>query len=106
MAWYANNSGNTTHAVKTKTANGRGLYDLSGNLWEWVWDRYQGNYEALPATALPVTDPMGPLTQQVSDDRVVRGGSWDFAAPMARCDAQQQLVLGWYLQSRHSVGEV
>ena len=84
VAWYANNSGNTTHAVKTKTANGRGLYDLSGNLWEWVWDRYQGNYEALPATALPVTDPMGPLTQQVSDDRVVRGGSWDYAAPMAR----------------------
>ena len=79
VAWYNGNAGGTTHAVKGKTANRRGLYDLSGNLWEWVWDWYQVNYDALP-----VTDPMGPLTQQVSDDRVVRGGSWDYAAPMAR----------------------
>ena len=37
VAWYSSNSGSTTHAVKTKTANGRGLYDLSGNVFEWVW---------------------------------------------------------------------
>ena len=76
VAWYSNNSGSTTHAVKTKTANGRGLYDLSGNVWEWVWDWYQGNYEALPAT-----DPIGPTT---GANRVLRGGSWDASASVAR----------------------
>lgn len=76
VAWHSINSGNTTHAVKTKTANGRGLYDLSGNVWEWVWDFYQGNYEALPAT-----DPIGPSTAAY---RVIRGGSWYGSATYAR----------------------
>ena len=68
VAWYSTNAGGTTHAVKTKTANGRGLYDLSGNVWEWVWDWYQGNYEALPPT-----DPIGPAS---GSNRVIRGGSF------------------------------
>jgi len=76
VAWIDTNSGNTTHAVKTKSANGRGLYDLSGNVWEWVWDWYQSNYEALPAT-----DPIGPSTAAI---RVIRGGSWDYPASFAR----------------------
>jgi formylglycine-generating enzyme required for sulfatase activity len=76
VAWYSTNSGNTTHAVKTKTANGRGLYDLSGNVWEWVWDAYQGNYEALPST-----DPIGP---SASANRVFRGGSGFVTAADAR----------------------
>jgi len=76
VAWFDANSGSTTHAVKTKTANGRGLYDLSGNVWEWVWDGYQGNYEALPST-----DPIGPST---SAYRVIRGGSWYSSASSAR----------------------
>lgn len=76
VAWHSGNSGNTPHAVKTKSANGRGLYDLSGNVWEWVWDLYQSNYEALPAT-----DPLGPSTGVL---RVFRGGSWDYTASNAR----------------------
>ena len=76
VAWYGGNAGNTTRAVKTKTANGRGLYDLSGNVWEWVWDWYQANYEALPST-----DPIGPST---AANRVFRGGSWSNAAAYAR----------------------
>ena len=76
VAWHSGNAGGTTHAVKTKTANGRGLYDLSGNVWEWVWDFYQGNYEALPAT-----DPIGPSTGAY---RVIRGGSWSGTASYAR----------------------
>jgi formylglycine-generating enzyme required for sulfatase activity len=76
VAWYSTNSGSTTHAVKTKTANGRGLYDLSGNVFEWVWDWYQGNYEALPST-----DPIGPSTKT---NRVFRGGSWYDSASVAR----------------------
>ncbi|HNN54404.1 MAG TPA: SUMF1/EgtB/PvdO family nonheme iron enzyme, partial [Pseudomonadota bacterium] len=76
VAWINTNAGGTTHAVKTKTANGRGLYDLSGNVWEWVWDWYQGNYEALPAS-----DPLGPATGAL---RVIRGGSWDDTATNSR----------------------
>ncbi|MBL8632707.1 MAG: SUMF1/EgtB/PvdO family nonheme iron enzyme [Myxococcales bacterium] len=76
VAWHSGNSGNTTHEVKTKTANGRGLYDLSGNVWEWVWDWYQGNYEALPSS-----DPIGPST---GTNRVMRGGAIYYNAAYAR----------------------
>lgn len=76
VAWHSGNSANTTHAVKTKMANGRGLYDLSGNAAEWVWDWYQPNYEALPAT-----DPIGPTT---GTDRVNRGGAWSSSVATAR----------------------
>ncbi len=79
VAWCNTNSGNTTHAVKRKTANGRGLYDLSGNVWEWVWDWYQSNY-----ATLPMTDPMGPTVKPTNEYRVVRGGAWIHAAPDAR----------------------
>ena len=68
VAWIDTNAGTTTHAVKTKTANGRGLYDQSGNVWEWVWDWHQADYEALPPT-----DPIGPST---GASRAIRGGSW------------------------------
>ena len=79
VAWYSNNSGSTTHAVKTKTANGRGLYDLSGNVFEWVWDWYQSNYEALQSS-----DPIGPKVQPSPEYRVIRGGSWNNTATNAR----------------------
>ncbi len=68
VAWHSGNAGSTTHAVMTKTGNGRGLYDLSGNVWEWLWDWYQPNYAALPST-----DPKGPSTGTY---RVIRGGAW------------------------------
>ena len=76
VAWHSGNAANTTHAVKTKSANGRGLYDLSGNVWEWVWDWYQATYEQLPSM-----DPIGPSTGAY---RVIRGGSWLSTAADAR----------------------
>jgi len=79
VAWHSGNSGSKTHAVKTKTANGRRLYDLSGNVWEWVWDWYQWNYEALPST-----DPIGPVVKPSPEYRVMRGGSWGFTSTNAR----------------------
>lgn len=68
VAWYFGNAGSTTHAVGGKAANALGLFDLSGNAFEWCWDWY-GNY---PGTAQ--TDPVGSGTGSL---RVARGGSWD-----------------------------
>ncbi len=66
--WYAANSGNTMHGVGQKEANAFGLYDMHGNLWEWVHDWY-GDY----SSSLGV-DSVGP---QSGTYRIIRGGSWN-----------------------------
>ena len=76
-AWYSANSNNQTHEVKKQTANGYGLYDMSGNVWEWCWDWYSNS------TPTGGQDPTGPAASGVN--RVGRGGSWhDDAVGAAR----------------------
>ena len=70
-AWYSANSNNQTHEVKKKQPNGYGLYDMSGNVWEWCWDWYSSS------TPTGGQDPTGAAS---GDARVSCGGSWDSSA--------------------------
>jgi formylglycine-generating enzyme required for sulfatase activity len=69
IGWYKDNSGSKTHPSGQKKPNGLGLYDMTGNVWEWVADWYGEKYYS----GSPKNNPRGPDSGQ---DRVFRGGSW------------------------------
>lgn len=68
VAWYSGNSGRKTHPVGQKQPNGLGIYDMSGNVWEWTNDWYDENYYRNS----PRDNPKGADSGQY---RVLRGGS-------------------------------
>ena len=79
VAWYRDNSANPdnpiydgkgSHTVGTKQANELGIYDMSGNVWEWCNDRYDSGYYS----SSPTNNPQGPAS---GSTRVLRGGSWN-----------------------------
>ena len=76
VAWYGGNADSKTHPVGTKKANALGLHDISGNVWEWCFDRYDNNPAANDGAYESggfVTDPQGAAS---GADRVERRGSW------------------------------
>lgn len=75
VAWYKDNSNDHTHEVGTKRANELGLYDMSGNVWEWVQD-WKANYSTSSQT-----NPLGPSS---GSGRVRRGGCFCFSKDLCR----------------------
>ncbi|MGR3309164.1 MAG: formylglycine-generating enzyme family protein [Candidatus Brocadiales bacterium] len=75
---YANHSENSTTPVGSYKPNGLGLYDMSGNVWEWVQDVYN-------EYAYGKHDGKNPVYKGSGVDRVVRGGSWGFGPSYNRC---------------------
>jgi formylglycine-generating enzyme required for sulfatase activity len=68
-AWYVRNADRKTHPVGKKKPNPWGLYDMHGNVWEWVQDRWHENYNGSPSDGSAWEDGN-------SSNRVSRGGSW------------------------------
>ena len=87
VGWYDSNSSPLTHPVKRKQKNGYGLYDMSGNVWEWMLDEWHGSYSGAPSNG---DQPWGSIPtcstrcDQGSSRRVNRGGGWGNGAEFLR----------------------
>lgn len=108
VSWYGRNSDQKTHPVKQKPPNELGLYDMSGNVFEWTQDCWNPNYQNAPAngSAWTVGD---------CDSRVLRGGSWNsFSSPgflrsvfrfRHSADSRQFHVFGFRLAHDYIISE-
>jgi len=83
VAWTSENSGGRPHVFGEKEANDYDLFDMSGNVWEWVWDAY-GAYPSEPTT--------NPTGSDTATERVVRGGGWNHPGSDARVSTRRALA--------------
>ena len=84
VAWYTDNSSSRTHDVKTKQANELGIYDMSGNVYEWCQDWYGSSYYS----SSPENNPTGPASGSY---RVYRGGGWYINANRCRVSYRDRI---------------
>jgi formylglycine-generating enzyme required for sulfatase activity len=85
IAWFCGNANDTTHPAGTKEANGYGLYDMLGNVWEWCHNWYVRDGDDLEL------DPSGPAS---GNQRVIRGGAWDEKARRVRTAVRRRQGAG------------
>jgi formylglycine-generating enzyme required for sulfatase activity/class 3 adenylate cyclase len=92
LAWYDGNSGDSTHPVGTKEPNGIGLFDMSGNVWEWCSDWYGRNYYQQSLR----NNPRGPSSGSF---RVIRDGCWNGNFRLARSANRDGFRPGYLLDN-------
>lgn len=96
VAWFEVNAEDKTHPVGQKKANELGIYDMSGNAWEWCWDWYDKNYYQTG----PVENPAGPTA---GDIRIYRGGGAGSNFTWVRCTGRYSynpLFKHWFVGFR------
>jgi len=101
FAWYADNSDGHTHTVGTKRPNVWGIYDLSGNAWEWCQDVYHANYNGAPTDGSPWMtggDSVRRGYPPPGEGRVLRGGAWGL------CDCKHPVSYDLSPSSRPAFG--
>ncbi|MEO0582913.1 MAG: SUMF1/EgtB/PvdO family nonheme iron enzyme, partial [Bacteroidota bacterium] len=82
VGWYWDKSGGHVHFIGKKISNDLGLYDMSGNLWEWCLDTYDSDFYAQFARDSTLYNP---INENYEYRRVVlRGGSWDYLHNLSR----------------------
>jgi sulfatase modifying factor 1 len=89
IGWTNENAGNKPQNAGQKTPNAFGLYDMSGNVYEWCWDIYDSDYYGVS----PSDDPKGPTS---GSERVLRGGSWIDGTDKAKSSARYSTMPNLY----------
>lgn len=90
VAWYDKNSGNQTHEVGLKMSNELGIYDLTGNVWEWCGDCYKPDFYE------KIGDLKNPIDKNTVESYVLRGGAYNCSAENCLIALREHFYIDWY----------